>query len=178
MSQVDELVTAVAAQVADASVSFVCGKLRINEHAQQRTVIFVRATGVLKFSAAPGRQVATVPVSGAGTTQLQRFAREELIETTVRAEDEDELDELFDAVANAIFDLGGPNVFAAENTYEWIGRDSQRAGKVLSRNPELKFYFKIRLTSHPKPKPYAILAAATGTLTEGPPGQPVTVVQP
>lgn len=177
MSQVDDFVTAVAARVADATVAFEVGKLRINEHAQRRKAIFVRQTGVLRFTAAPGRQVFGIPVGGAGETELQRFAREERIELTVSAEDEDALDALFDAVVNAIFDVGGPNVFDNENPYRWAGEDSQRAGKHLARNPEIKFTFNIRLTSHPKPKPYAVLAAIESTLTE-PPGAPVDIDVP
>jgi hypothetical protein len=173
----DDFVAAVAARVADVTVLFEAGKLRINEHAQRRKAIFVRQAGVLKFTAAPGRQLSGIPVGGVGVTELQRFAREERIEMTLSAEDESELDELFDAVVNAIYDVGGPNVFENENPYRWAGEDSQRAGKHLSRNPEIKFTFNIRLVSHPKTKPYAVLAATQSTLTE-PPGQPVQINKP
>lgn len=166
MSQLDALVTAVAAAVGDSSVAFEAGKLRINEHAQQRKAIFVRTSGVLKFSAAPGRQIFGVPASGVGTTEFQRFQRSEAIELTLRAETEDALDALFDVVVNAIFDVGGPNVYENENAYDWAGGDSQSAGQRIARNPEITFMFRMRLQSHPKLKPYAVVADTQVALTE------------
>jgi len=166
VSQLDELVTAVAARVDDSTVAFEAGKLRINEHAQRRKAIFVRDSGTLKFSSAPGRQNFGIPVSGAGTTELQRFTRSENVMLVLRAEDEDALDALFDAVVNAIFDIGGPNVFENENQYEWAGKDSQSAGARIARNPEIVFMFRMRLQSHPKPQPYAVLDTVTATVTE------------
>lgn len=166
MSQLDELVTAVAARIADATVSFEAGKLRVNEHGQQRHVIFYRDAGVLKFATGPGRQVYATPVAGAGTTEFVRFQRSESVVVIVRAESEDAVDVLFDAVANAIFDVGGPNVFENENQYQWAGKDSQAAGQHLRRNPEITFMFRMRLSSHPKPKPYAVVAHVQSTQTE------------
>ncbi len=166
MSQLDDLVTAVAARVADATVAFEAGKVKINEHAQRRKAIFVRDSGVLKFSTAPGRQVFGVPVSGVGTTEFQRFQRSESVLLTLRAEDEEALDALFDVVVNAIFDVGGPNVFENENQYEWAGKDSQTAGARTARNPEIVFMFRMRLVSHPKLKPYAVVANVQSTQTE------------
>lgn len=165
MSQLDELVSAVAARVADPTVAFEAGRLRINEHAQRRKAIFVRDTGVLKPSAAPGRQVFGIPANGAGTTEFQRFTRAENIMLTLRAEDEDALDSLFDAVVNAIFDIGGPNVYTAESPYEWAGKDSQAAGQRLARNPEVVFNFQMRLVSHPALKPYAKIDNTQSTVT-------------
>jgi hypothetical protein len=172
VSDLDDLVTSVAAAVADATVSFQAGKLRINEHNQPRKAIFVRDAGVLKFSTGPGRQVFTTPVSGAGTTEYIRFQRSESVMVVLSAETEDALDALFDAVVNAIFDIGGPNVFENENAYEWAGKDSQQAGQHLARNPELRFMFRMRIQSHPKSKPYAVVAHAQATLQEI---QPTTV---
>lgn len=176
MSQLDELVAAVAARVADATVQFEAGKVKINEHAQRRKVIFVRTNGSLKFSSAPGRQPFGIPVGGQGTTELRRFTRWETVAVTMRAEDEDALDALFDAVVNAIFDVGGPNVFENDNPYDWAGKDSQTAGQRIARNPELTFYFKMQLASHPKLKPYAVIENAQATITEL--GQSVAIAVP
>lgn len=166
MSDLDDLVSDVAARVGDVTVAFEAGKLRINEHAQRRKAIFVRESGVLKFSTAPNRQLYSTPVSGAGTTEFVRFQRSELVSVTLRAEDEDALDILFDAVVNAIFDVGGPNVFETENPYDWAGKDSQSAGQRIARNPEITFMFRMRLASHPKSKPYAVIANSQATVIE------------
>jgi len=165
MSQLDELVTDVAARVADASVEYKAGKLHLNRHAQLRRAVFVRSAGALKHSAAPGRQVYGVPVSGAGTTQFQRFTREELVTLTLRAEDEEALDALFDTIVNAIFEIGGPNVYEDANDYEWAGDDSTNAGKHVSRVPELVFRFRMRLSCQPRALPYAVLAQIDATVT-------------
>lgn len=166
MSQLDELVTDVAARVNDATVNFVAGELQINRHAQRRRAIFVRSAGALKPSAAPGRMPFGVPVSGAGTVEWQRFTREELVTLVLRAEDEDALDALFDNVVNAIFEVGGPNVYEDANEYEWAGDDSTNAGKHVARQPEITFRFQMRIKCHPRPLPYAVLADADATLTE------------
>lgn len=166
MSQLNDLVAAVAAAVGDGTVAFEAGKLRINEHSQQRKAIFVRDSGNLKFSSAPARQNFSTPVSGVGTTEYIRFSRSESVMVVLRAETEDALDLLFDVIVNAIFDVGGPNVFENENPYEWAGADSQSAGQRIARNPEIKFMFRMRLSSHPKAKPYAVVANAQATLAE------------
>lgn len=166
MSELDNLVADVAARVGDGTVAFEAGKLRINEHSQRRKAIFVREAGVLKFSTAPARQIYSTPFANAGTTEFVHFTRSELVSVTLRAEDEDALDALFDAVVNAIFDVGGPNVFENENAYDWAGKDSQAAGQRIARNPEITFMFRMRLSSHPKSKPYAVVVNAQAAVTE------------
>lgn len=166
-SQLAQLVTAVAARVADATVLFETGKLKINQHAQRRKAIFVRPGGVLKPSAAPKRAPFGVPVSGVGTAEYVRFTREETVQLTLGAEDEDALDLLFDKVVNAIFDVGGPNVLVeAEQAYAFAGDDSEHAGAYNNRNPTLLFTFKMRVASHPHTQPFAVVTTAHATVSE------------
>jgi hypothetical protein len=179
MSQLDDLVTAVAARVNDATVLFEAGKLKINQHAQRRHAVFVRASGVLKPSAAPKRAPFGVPVSGVGTTEYVRFTREELVQLTLSAESEDALDTLFDVVANAIFDIGGPNVLVEDSQpYDWVGGDSDNAANFTARVPKLVFVFKMRIVSHPHTKPFAVVATALSTVTELSGSQAITVPTP
>lgn len=166
-SQLAQLVTAVAAKVADATVLFQTGKLKVDQHAQRRKAIFVRTGGLVKPSAAPGRAPFGVPVGGVGTTEYVRFTREEKIELTIGAEDEDALDLLFDKVVNAIFDVGGPNVLVeTEQPYDFAGGDSEHADSYSNRNPTLFFMFRMRVASHPHTQPFAVLTTANATISE------------
>lgn len=176
-SQLAQFVTAVAARVADGTVLFQTGSLKINQHQQIRKAIFVRPGGVLKFSVAPQRQPFGIPVGGVGTTELVRFTKEDRIELTLSAADEDALDALFDVVVNAMFEVGGPNVLVeAEQPYDFAGDDSEHAGSYTSRNPQLLFKFRMRVASHPHTKPYAVVAGAGATITEL--GKTVTSTRP
>lgn len=153
-SRVEEFVTAVAARYADATVSFEAGALRVNEHGQQRRIIFARAQGALQFSTAPGRAAFGAPTGGAGTYTLQRFQREEQLEITIRAEDETALDAMFDRLVNSIFEVAGPNAFEDVNRYEWIGHDAQQGGTWASRQPAIRLYVNVRLASRSQPATY------------------------
>jgi hypothetical protein len=167
VSQLQQLVTDVAARVNDPSIAYRTGKVEINRHAQLRKAIFVRPSGVLQLSVAPGRQPFGIPLSGAGTTQFVRFKCQDLIELTMSAESEDALELLFDAVVNALFEVGGPNVLVEpEQAYEWTGEDSVSAGANVNRAPEIKFRFKMNRVSHPSTRPFAVLDAANATVTE------------
>ena len=164
MSRLDDTLTAIAAQYADATVSFEAGKLILNKNAQQRKIILTRQSGDLKFSSAPGKRAFGTPVSGAGTTTIQRFERFELIECTLRAEDEDALDAMFDRFVNAVFEVFGPNAFENTNQYEWFQGDSTNGGDWARRNPAIKLYIRVRLKSRSQPGPYAVLGSADATL--------------
>jgi hypothetical protein len=164
MSRLDDILTLIEARYADPSVSFECGKLVLNKHAQRRKVILVRQEGTLTFSSAPGRAPFSVPVDGVGTTTKQRFERFELLEATIRAEDESELDIIFDRLVNAIFEVFGPNAFENTNQYEWFQGDSTNGGDWARRNPAIKLYIRVRLKSRSQPGPYAVLATADATL--------------
>lgn len=165
MSQLDEILTTVAARYADATVSFEAGKNVLNKNSQQRKIILARASGDLRFSSAPGRRVFGTPTAGAGSTTQQRFERFEQIEATLRAEDEDALDAMFDRFVNAVFDVFGPNAFENVNPYEWFQGDSTAGGDWARRNPAIKLYFRVRLRSVPQiPAPYVVLGSAEATL--------------
>lgn len=166
-SQLAQLVTAVAARVNDPSILFETGKLQINRATQRRKAIFVRPGGTFKPSTAPKRAPLGIPVGGVGTTEYQRFTRYEQVELTLSAEDEDKLDLLLDSVVNAIFDVGGPNVLVEdEQPYVFAGQDSENAGSHVARNPNLKFFFKIKVASHPHTQPFVVVTTANSTVTE------------
>lgn len=176
MSRIDDLVTAIAARYNDSTVSFEAGKLRLNEHAQQRKVIFVRQNGSLQFSTAPGRRPFGTPVSGAGTFTQQRFTREEQLEVTLRAADEEDLDDMFDRFVNTVFEVCGPNAFENANQYEWFKEDSKNGGSWETRNPAIKLYFNARLASRSQTSPYAVVASTDTDVTEG--DETVNVIVP
>ena len=185
MSRLDDTVTALAARYADATVSFEAGKLILNKHAQQRKIILVRQEGQLRFSSAPDRMPFGPPTAGAGTLTRQRFERFERIEATLRAQDEDELDLMFDRFVNAVFEVFGPNAFEDVNEYAWFQGDSTQAGDWSRRNPAIKLYFRVRLRSISQPGPYAVLGTAEGELvllasdgSTGPTADFVDVVTP
>ena len=164
MSQLDEILTTVAARYADATDSFEAGKNVLNKNAQQRKIILVRQEGQLKFSAAPGRVAFGTPLSGAGTVTKQPFERFELIEATLRAEDEDALDLMFDRFVNTVFEVFGPNAFEDVNEYQWFQGDSTTGGDWSRRNPAITLYFRVRLKSRSQPGPYAVVGSADATL--------------
>lgn len=185
MSRLDDIVTLIEARYADPTVSFEAGKLVLNKNAQKRKVILVRQEGTLKFSSAPGRAPFSVPVSGVGTTTKQPFERFELLQATLRAEDEDELDVIFDRFVNSVFEVFGPNAFEDVNHYSWFQADSTAGGDWARRNPAIKLEFRVRLRSIAQPGPFAVLAdaGATAILTDpegatGPTGDFVPVQTP
>jgi hypothetical protein len=151
MSRLDDIVTALATRYADATVSFEAGKLVLNKHAQRRKVILVRQEGQLKFSAAPDR------------APKQPFERFEMLEATLRAEDEDELDQIFDRFVNTVFEVFGPNAFEDVNEYSWFQADSSAGGDWARRNPAIKLQFRVRLRSIAQPGPFAVVAGVTGS---------------
>jgi hypothetical protein len=162
MSRLDDIVTSLATRYADPTVSFEAGKLKLNTNAQQRKIILVRQEGQLKFSAAPGRAPFSVPVAGVGTTTKQPFERFELLEATLRAEDEDELDQIFDRFVNTVFEVFGPNAFEDVNDYAWFQGDSSAGGDWARRNPAIKLHFRVRLRSIAQPGPFAVVSGVTG----------------
>lgn len=164
MSHLDDILTAVAAQYNDGTVSFQAGRNVLNAHAQRRKIILARPSGDLRFSSAPGRRAFGTPMGGAGTTTDQRFERFELIEATLRAEDEDALDAMLDRFVNAVFEVFGPNAFEDVTPYEWFQGDSTAGGDWARRNPGIKLPFRVRLRSIPQPTPYAVLGSADATL--------------
>lgn len=161
MSRMDDILTAIANRYADPTVKFECGKLKLNEHQQQRVVILVRQEGLLTFSDAPNRARYGTPVSSVGAYTVQRFDREELIEATLRAQDESALDDMFDRFVNAVFEQFGPNAFEDVNKYGWFADDSKNSGQYGgSRNPAIKLYFRVRLNSRSQPGTYAVIGTA------------------
>lgn len=164
MSRLDDIVTLIADRYADATVSFEAGKVVLNKHAQRRKVILVRQEGQLRFSSSPDRARFSAPVSGAGTHTKQPFERFELLEVTLRAEDEAELDLMFDRFVNTVFECFGPAAFEDVNDYVWFQGDSSTGGDWARRNPAIKFRFRVRLRSIAQPGPFAVLAEADATL--------------
>ena len=162
MSRIDDIVTAIDTRMDDSTVEHVAGKLKINEHAQQRRIIYQRTSGSLGFSAAPGRKSAVV--SGSGTKQV--FTREETLLITLSAENEANLDVLFDRFINAVFEEFGPNAFEDENPYSWHGDDSAAAGQWLSRNPRITLTLTVRLRSQSDSFSYGTATTAQTEVTE------------
>lgn len=142
------------------TVVIATGKVATQENRQQRTIILTRQRGQLTFSAAPGRQPFGTPTSGAGTYTVQRFQRNETIECTLRAADENALDTLLDEFVNAVFEVAGPNAFDQTSEYAWVGDDSVSAGEWVRRNPAIKLYLVLRLSSFSLPGPYAVVGTA------------------
>lgn len=165
-TKLQDLVTAVAARVADPTIQYAVGGLELNRNAKQRRAVFVRTNGTLRPSTAPKRQVSGIPVGGVGETQFVRFQRDEQIMLQLSAESEEALDAVFDLVVNALFDVGAPNVLENENLYDWAGDDSKNAKAHNARNPSMRFTFRMRVPSYPLADAYAVLARADATLTE------------
>ncbi len=165
-SRIDELVTAIAGKYDDTTVVFKAGKTQINAYNKQRSILMVRQSGVLRFVAAPAAYAFGTPVGGAGTLTRQRFEREELFEVTLRAEDEDRLDAMFDRFVNAVFEIAGPNAFETHNAYQWYGEDSKHGGDWNRRNPSIKLLLAFRLKSRSQTLPFAVLATTEATVTE------------
>lgn len=177
-SRLDELVAAIAARYDDPTVTFRSGKTQINAHNNQRVILFVRQSGVLTHQAAPGAYPHAVPVGGVGTLTRQRFEREELLEVTLRAKDEETLDIMFDRFVNAVFEEAGPNAFGANNAYQWYGEDSKHGGDWHRRNPSIKLLLPVRLKSRSETLPYAVVATTTATISEGTEDTVVTIPTP
>jgi hypothetical protein len=175
MSRLDDLVTAIAAQYGDGTVSFEAGKLAKARHGQQRRIIFQRCRGTLKFSVDGGRTAFGTPVSDAGTVTERRFAREEEVEITLRGEDEEALDLMFDRLVNSIFEIAGPNAFTDASDYEWVGDDSTDGGAYSARNPAIRFTVRLKLQSVSQPAPYVTLTDAEATVSEGDTDVAVTI---
>lgn len=164
MSRLDDILTAIATRYADNTVSFEAGKLVLNKNGQQRKIILTRQSGRLGFSNARGKHAFGVPVSGAGTLTRQRFERVELLECTLRAEDEAALDTMFDRFVNAVFEEFGPSALEDVSDYEWFQGDSTAGGDWARRNPAIKLYIRVKLASRSQPSPFAVLGSATGTV--------------
>lgn len=161
MSHLDDLLDAIEVRFDDATVLFARGKIDLARHKQRRSIVMVRSNGVLKFSSGPGRMPFV-----AGQVERQRFVREELVEVTMRAEDETALDAMLDRFVNAAFDVLGPNCMSDENPYEWHQGDSTQGGANASRQPALTFLLRVRLKSHTQTLPYVALARLEGAVTE------------
>jgi hypothetical protein len=161
MSRVDDLVTELEAAFDDSTVGFQSGSLCLNRHATRRQIIFVRQRGVLSFVSAPGARPESIPVGGEGTLTKQRFQREESFLITLRAENESELDDLFDRFVNVVFETYGPNAFSELNAYDWHGEDSQNARAYERRNPAIRLLLNFRLASRSDPSPYVQVASTT-----------------
>lgn len=161
MSHLDDLLTAIEVRFDDATVAFDRGAVSRGRHGQMRRISLVRRNGILKFGSGPGRMPF---VSGA--VERQRFVREELVEATLRAEDETALDAMLDRFVNAAFDVLGPNCMSEENPYDWHEGDSTQGGANASRQPALTFLLRVRLKSHTQTLPYIALARLETTVTE------------
>jgi hypothetical protein len=184
-SRLDDIVSLIAARYNDTAVSFEAGKVKLNKNAQQRKIILVRQDGQLRFSAAPDRARFSTPVAGVGETTKQPFERFETVEATLRAEDEDDLDQMFDRFVNSVFECFGPAAFENVNEYAWFQGDSSTGGDWARRNPAIKLTFRVRLRSVAQPGPFAVLAEADATLAlansagaTGPTADDVRIITP
>jgi|SRR5690606_34052744 len=187
MSHLEDFVDLIETAYADPTVEFVGGKNARKEHAQQRRIVIVRTQGTLKFSKAPGRVQFGTPLAGVGGVTRQVFERSEVLEATLTAASQDDLDAMFDRFVDTVARTGLPNVFDEETDYEWFQSDSKAGGDWVRRNPAIVIRFRVRLKSRPVPGPFAVLAGATGTLDfvpsgatgpTGPTGDFVTVESP
>lgn len=161
MSRLDDITAEIEAYYADPTVAFANGSLRLGEYSQQRTILLVRQSGTLAFSAAPGRR----QFQASATHQV--FVRRELIEFTLRAENEAALDAMFDRLVNSIFGLYGPNALEDTNRYRWVGEDSENAGSFQRRNPAIKLYAHFDLAALDLVgQPTAAVDSFTGTVTQ------------
>lgn len=170
MSHLEDFITDIETAYADPTVEFEGGKNARNLHAQQRRIVIVRGEGTLKFSTAPGRPQFGVPTSGVGSVTQQRFERAEVLQATLTAATQDDLDDMFDRFVNTVFETAGPNAFEAETPYEWFQGDSKAGGDWVRRNPSITIAFRVRLRSRSVPGPFVVLAAAEGTLDHVPSG--------
>jgi hypothetical protein len=187
MSHLEDFITDIETAYADATVDFEGGKNAKNLHAQQRRIVIVRAEGTLKFSKARGRTDFGVAVAGVGSVTQQRFERSEVLEATLTAATQDDLDDMFDRFVNTVFETAGPNAFEDESPYEWFQGDSKAGGDWVRRNPAIVIRFRVRLRSRSVPGPFAVLAVAGATADfvpsgatgpTGPTGDFTEVVQP
>ena len=163
MSRLDDILTLIAAQYADATVSFEAGKLVLNKNAQQRKIILTRQAGRLQFSNARGKTAFGTPVSSVGTFTRQRFERSELLECTLRAEDETALDAMFDRFVNSVFEVFGPSAFEDVSDYAWFQGDSTAGGDWARRNPAIKLFIRVKLASRSQPGTFAVVESVSAT---------------
>lgn len=162
----DAFAALVQARFSDTETAvIVTGGVQRQAHQAQRTILLTRQLGQLRFSSAPNRMPFGTPVSGAGTYVQQRFQREEMIEATLRAATETDLDSLFDEFVNAVFEVAGPNAFDELTEYRWFGEDSVSGNEWVRRNPALKVYFRVRLASFSLPGPYAVVGTAGASVS-------------
>lgn len=175
-SRIDDLVTEIAGKFDDTGVVFLAGKLRINEHNQQRVIIFHRKSGVLEHKAVPGAVRLGTPVGNAGSVTKQIFSRSELIEVRLRDVDEEALDNMLDRFAHAVFKVAGPNALAAPSPYAWFGEDSKNGGDWVRRNPQIIIQMTVDLRSIPQNNPYALLVNTEAGVEES--GETVDVTAP
>jgi hypothetical protein len=187
MSHLEDFIDTVEAAYADPTVEFVGGRNAKKLHAQQRRIVIVRGSGVLRPSAAPGRVQFGVPLSGAGTVEQRIFERQETLQATLTAATQDDLDDMFDRFVYTVFQVSGPNAFGAESSYEWFQGDSKAGGDWVRRNPGITIEFSVRLKSRAVPGPFAVLAVAGATADfvpsgatgpAGPTGDHQALVQP
>lgn len=170
MSHLEDFIATVEAAYGDPTVEFEGGKNAKKLHAQQRRIVIVRTDGTLKFSKAPGRVQFGIPLSGAGEVTKQIFERSEVLEATLTAASQDDLDDMFDRFVDTVARTGLPNVFEDETEYQWFQQDSKAGGDWVRRNPGITIRFRVRLKSRPVPGPFAVLAGATATLDFVPSG--------
>jgi hypothetical protein len=170
VSHLEDFIAAVETAYNDPTVEFEGGKNAKKLHAQQRRIVIVRTNGTLKFSRAPGRVQFGIPLSGAGEVTKQIFERSEVLEATLTAADQDDLDDMLDRFVDTVARTGLPNVFEDETEYEWFQKDSKAGGDWVRRNPAIVIRFRVRLKSRPVPGPFAVLAGATATLDFVPSG--------
>jgi hypothetical protein len=125
------------------------GKRRLSENGPKRRVILVHKRGVIEFSSAPNRVEEGIPVGPTAPladanyelTAIQRRVAE--IEVTVRAADEDAVEDLSDQVLGHLFRICGANAFADSTPYEWNEGDGE-GGAYLNRVPEQRFTVRVR----------------------------------
>jgi len=165
MSHVDDICEAIRVQFSDSTVSFEVGENAQARHGQRRRIIFVRASGVVRFATGPSRNIATP--GDPGTLERQVFERFERITVELRAESDSALDVVFDRFLKAAFATFGPNILRDENPYEWSGGDSSHGGSNTARQPAILFDLWIRLRSRDYfPLPTAEVERVEATLTE------------
>lgn len=163
MSRLSEFVTSIDTALNDATVTLEAGKLRLHEHGNTRRIIFVRAAGRIEALASPGRHRLGVAVSGVADYAQQVYSRKELIGIELRADEEDDLDELLDAFLSALNQVAGPNVLPS--TYEWHNGDSSEGGAWTARQPAIRLTIELALRALPTPTGHSVtVAGATADL--------------
>lgn len=158
MSIVEEIMTRLEARMADPSVLFLGGKRRLAQNARKRRITFVRSSGMLSLIGQPDG----VTVTSSGKTK-KLFRRAERFLVTLRADDEEELDELFDRCMCATWEEFAPNVFVQPSEYEWANGDSQDGGSHMASSPSLTVAVTFRFEVSRKPTLVTVVNTATIT---------------